>query len=162
MITKINDAIFMVVKYVLTYALLITTALAFIQIVSRYAIGFSYAELDELSLHMFAWLISMGVAFAFRAKAHLGITALTRHLNGRVKLIVETFIIVSMIIFLLTVFASGISFAKLGMLQETPALYLPLGYIYASLPFGAALCIIVFIEDLYLLLSRKQLPGQTS
>ncbi len=162
MIKKINDVLFKAIKYILTFALLITTLLVFLQIVSRYAIGFSYAEIDEIALHLFAWMISMGVAFAFRAKAHLGITALVSRFTGKLKFIAEVSINIILIMFLLTVFFAGISFAQLGMAQSTSAMYLPLGYIYASLPFGAALCILVFIENLYLLMFHKSTTAQTS
>lgn len=161
MIKRVNDAMFMVIKYILTFALLFTTLLVFLQIISRYILGFSYAEIDELALHLFAWLSSMGVAFAFRAKSHLGITALTRLFTGKLKLVTEVLINAILLVFLLIVFIAGVSFAKLGMAQETSAIHLPLGYIYVSLPVGAALCILVFIENLYMLLFHKQSSEQT-
>lgn len=161
MITKINNVLFRLIKYFLAFAILAITCLLFFQIISRYILGFSYAQIDELGRHVFVWSICLGTALAFREKAHLGITALVDKFSGKLKFVTAIFLNLVMILFFLIILLAGIDLVKLGMRQITDALFLPLGYIYTCLPVGALLCITVYIENLYLLLrsnhSSKQL-----
>lgn len=136
---------------VVLYAL---TAVAFLQLAMRYILGFSYAGIDELCRLAFVWVVSIGSALAFRKKAHVGITYLANKLSGQNMLYLEMAVLSILTLFMAVVIVAGITMTKLGITQVSEYLEWSMALFYACIPFGAALSIIAFVEELYFV-SRK-------
>jgi TRAP-type C4-dicarboxylate transport system permease small subunit len=120
----------------------------FLQVVLRYA-GRGIDGLDELPRYLFVWLVMIGAAAAMQRGEHTVLDYFINRLSRRARALV-----------LVTTNAVGIGlFAymiKLSLvlvpnaqLQTSAGLELPLGYVFAAIPVGAALLILPMFRNLY-------------
>lgn len=148
MLIKFNENLFKHLESLSAILLFILTGVAFIQLVLRYSFRISYAGVDELRRLAFVWIASVGSALAFRKKAHMGITYLANKMSNKNKLYLEIFVNIALIVFMSSVLKAGIHMAKMGNNQVSEYLQMSMIFFYLSIPFGAVLSILVFIEDL--------------
>ena len=132
--------------------LAIMAAAVFLQVVLRYIGWTGIGGLDELPRYLFVWLVMLGAAAAM----HRGEHTLLGYFRDRLGRRKRAFAIV-------VVNAAGIAlfvyFIKLSFilvpnahLQTSPSLGLPLSYVYAAVPVGAALIILPMVRVLLLAL----------
>jgi|GEM_PF-1037040 len=152
----IFDKIFDLVEFASAITLALVTVVAFYQIISRYIFQSSYAGIDELTRLAFVWCASLGSALAFRAKAHLGVTALVSKLHGIAHLVSEVLIDSLLVVFMMVVLVAGIQMTKMGNLQFSEYLRMNMAFFYACIPTGAFFSILVFAEDIIKLLASKE------
>ena len=153
---KVFDAIFKALELFCAIVLFVITAVCFYNIIARYIFGSSNAGLDELSRLAFCWSVCLGSALAFRAGAHLGVTALTKNFKGTTKKIYDILLNVVLTAFMGTVLVAGIQMAKMGMMQFSEYLRMSMVYFYASIPVGAVFSILSFIENIYHILTNHE------
>jgi TRAP-type C4-dicarboxylate transport system permease small subunit len=154
MIKRFNETLFKVLENIITVLLYSLTAVAFFQLVIRYFLKFSYAGLDEITRLAFVWVVSIGSALAFREKAHMGITYLANKLAERNRIYLEVLVYVILIGFMAVVVKAGVQMTQMGIRQVSEYLEWPMALFYACIPFGAALSILVFVEDIYVNLCK--------
>ena len=153
---KVFDAIFKALELFCAIVLFVITAVCFYNIIARYIFGSSNAGIDELSRLAFCWSVCLGSALAFRAGAHLGVTALTKNFKGTTKTIYDILLNVVLTVFMGTVLVAGIQMAKMGMMQFSEYLRMSMVYFYASIPVGAVFSILSFIENIYHILTNSE------
>lgn len=153
---KVFDAIFKALELFCAIVLFVITAVCFYNIIARYIFGSSNAGIDELSRLAFCWSVCLGSALAFRAGAHLGVTALTKNFKGTTKKIYDILLNVVLTAFMGTVLVAGIQMAKMGMMQFSEYLRMSMVYFYASIPVGAVFSILSFIENIYHILTNHE------
>ena len=153
---KVFDAIFKALELFCAIVLFVITAVCFYNIIARYIFGSSNAGIDELSRLAFCWSVCLGSALAFRAGAHLGVTALTKNLKGTAKKIYEILLNVILTVFMGAVLVAGLQMAKMGTMQFSEYLRMSMVYFYASIPVGAVFSILTFIENVYHILTRSE------
>jgi len=153
-IAKFNDALFSRIETGISIFLYGLTAIAFIQLAMRYLLKYSSAGIDELTRLAFVWVISIGSALAFRKKAHVGITFLSRKLSGKNKLYLEFFVTLILLVFMVIIVVAGMQMTQLGMRQFSEYLQISMAFFYLCIPAGAALSILVFIEEITALLAK--------
>ncbi|MBK5073561.1 TRAP transporter small permease [Budviciaceae bacterium CWB-B4] len=121
------------------------------QVFSRYCLGTPSVATDEIARFMFMWVGLVGAAYAVSLKRHLAIDLLTQKLTGTRKLVSEVVIILMTLLFAGLVMVYG----GLGLVQKTlstqqlsPALGIPMGYIYFAIPFSGIAIIFYSLVDL--------------
>jgi TRAP-type C4-dicarboxylate transport system permease small subunit len=155
-IAKFNDALFSGIETGIAVLLYGLTGAAFIQLAMRYLLKYSWAGIDELTRLAFVWVVSIGGALAFRKKAHVGITFLSGKLSGRNKLYLELFVTIMLLAFMTLIVVAGIHMAQLGTMQLSEYLQISMAFFYLCIPVGAALSILVFIEEITALLPKMK------
>ncbi len=149
---KALDRLFKVVENIAAVLLYVLTAVAFFQLISRYFFHKSNAGVDELVRLAFVWVVSFGSALAFRAKAHLGITALLNKLSADNRKYANIALDLILVAFFALVISAGIGMARMGAKQYSEYLRMSMAYFYACIPVGAAISILVFMEDIWRLM----------
>jgi TRAP-type transport system small permease protein len=129
--------------------LAVMTAAVFLQVVLRYLGLTGIDGLEEVPRYLFVWLVMVGAAAAMERGEH---TVLDYFLN-RMPPVMRALVLI------LTTSASIILFGWLiklslvlvpnAQLQTSAGLDLPLGYVYAAIPVGAALIILPQLRSLY-------------
>lgn len=155
-IAKFNDALFGGIESGIAVLLYGLTGAAFIQLAMRYLLKYSWAGIDELARLAFVWVVSIGGALAFRKKAHVGITFLSGKLSGRNKLYLELFVTLVLLAFMTIIAVAGIQMAQLGTMQLSEYLQISMAFFYLCIPVGAALSVLVFIEEITVLLPKMK------
>jgi len=112
------------------------------QVVSRFIVRRPSSFSEELAGFLLIWIGLLGAAYAYFTRAHLGIDILTGRLKGAGKRLVE--IISHLAVFLFALFVmvvGGIRLVRLTftLRQISPALHIPIGYVYLVIPLAGVL-----------------------
>ena len=98
--------------------------------------------LDELPRFLFVWLVMIGAAAAMHRGHHTALDFFRDRLGPRGRLLAMLVTNVVGIIFFLSLIKTSLVLVPNAQLQTSASLELPLGYVYAAIPVGAALIIL--------------------
>ncbi|MFC1481824.1 TRAP transporter small permease [Candidatus Neomarinimicrobiota bacterium] len=107
---------------------------------------------EELAGFLLIWIGLLGSSYALYTRAHLGIDILTSKLTGTRKIISETSVWVVVACFALFVLViGGIRLVSLTLTlnQVSPAMGVPMGYVYLVLPTTGLLMIYFSVVNIY-------------
>jgi TRAP-type C4-dicarboxylate transport system permease small subunit len=125
------------------------TGAVFLQVVLRYAFRTGVEGLDEVPRYLFVWLVMIGAAAAMERGERTALLYFRDRLGpaGRAALSVLTTAL-GMLLFL-SMIRSSVVLVPNANLQTSPGLRLPLGYVYAAVPVGAALILLPMARSLW-------------
>ncbi len=114
----------------------------FLQVVLRFLGRTGIDGLDEVPRYLFVWLIMIGAASAMQRDEHTVLDYLLNRFSPRMRALVvalTTGLGIALFLFLIK-----ISFVLVpnAQLQTSAGLGLPLGYVFAAIPVGAALIVL--------------------
>lgn len=121
------------------------------QVFSRYCLGSPSVMTDEIARFMFMWVGLLGAAYAVSLKRHLAIDILTQKLTGTGKLISEVVILVITMLFasLVMIYGGyGLVQKTLSTQQMSPAMGIPMGWVYMAIPFSGLAILFYSLVDL--------------
>ena len=130
------------------------TSIVFIEIIGRYFFNFTMMFSEELARYMFVWIIWLGAARAFTLKRHLLVDFLINKIRRHLRIYIEIFLYVLIMIFLFYTFLNGIKYSNIywdSLFYSTQ--FLKLGWAYGIIPIASLVMILnilrVIIEILY-------------
>lgn len=146
-------------KYIdkfLAIALIVTMTVLVIdvvwQVLARYIVKSPSSFTDELARYLLIWVGLLGSAYAMGKKKHLAIDILPSKLSGKPRIYLDNFISILIIAFASLVLVVGgirLVYITLNLEQTSPALGIPLGYVYLVLPFSGLLIIFYALYDIF-------------
>lgn len=138
-------------EYFLVGSLIFNLVLIFIQVIMRYIFKSSLSWSEELGRYIFLWQIWIGASYAVKKSKHLRIEVLKKHLSpkGQVKLDLVAIIIWAAFSLFLTTKSAELTSILISRGQLSPAMRLPMGYAYASVPVGCGLMTIRLVQEIY-------------
>jgi len=119
------------------------------QVFSRYVLQTPSIYTDEISRFLFIWLALIGGAYTFGKGRHLAIELLSPALSGWRKKLSELLVLVIIAFFAIMVMmkgGGGLVARTLANGQVSPAMQLPMGYIYLAIPIGGAIILFYCIQ----------------
>jgi TRAP-type C4-dicarboxylate transport system permease small subunit len=121
-------------KWSAIVAAVIMTIMIFLQIIFRYVFKAPLSFSEELARYMFVWSVAMGSALALRKRKHIGVEVFVQWLPARFRDRVE--IVCGLLNLLFFGLLVWYGFVMVGetMDQQSPALLLPMGYVYLAIP----------------------------
>ncbi|HIV74023.1 MAG TPA: TRAP transporter small permease [Candidatus Pseudogracilibacillus intestinigallinarum] len=126
--------------------LVIMVAIIFMQIVSRVLIQSSFPWTEELARFLMIWVTFLGAAFSFQHGAHIGISMLTDKLPNKLNSIVQLCIGILCTALFLVLLVKGIELVGKSGNQTSPAMSIPMNYVYLIIPISAVLLIMNVID----------------
>lgn len=139
-VQKINKTL--EVFLVVIFAILVIDVLG--QVFSRYILNTSFAFTEELARFCLIWLSILGAAYLNSKREHLSMDFLYQKFSENNKKKALFIIEILIILFALVVMVIGgfnLVYTTLHLGQLSGTLRIPLGYIYAILPFSGLLII---------------------
>ena len=118
------------------------------QVASRYLLQSPSSYTDELARYLMIWVALLGAAFVTGRRGHLAIDILPSRLPPARRRYLDHLIDSLIALFGLLVMVSGGSrlvYLTLTLQQISPALQIPLGYIYLVIPFSGVLIMVYSI-----------------
>jgi TRAP-type C4-dicarboxylate transport system permease small subunit len=124
-------------------ALALSAALASMsaQIVARYVVGSSLFWSEEVARYSLIWSVMIGSAVAYRKGMHAGVTILVESLPRPLSMLVYGIAHAVVLCFSLLLTWQGVmlTLRNFERNQLTPALQIPIAWIYLAIPVGALL-----------------------
>ena len=158
-ISRINDALGFVEMAVLATAVLIMFVVICCQVLFRYVLHQPSPWTEELARYLFIWISMVGAAYGVNTQAHFGFDLLVKKMSPRMQRVGHYFIqlCMSLLVFVLLVY--GLRMVQVVSFQVTPALQLPMRYVYYSLPVSGALMAFHLIHH-FLISCRPHRPSE--
>ncbi|HEX2215093.1 MAG TPA: TRAP transporter small permease [Xanthobacteraceae bacterium] len=120
----------------------------FLQVVLRFAGLTGIDGLEEVPRYLFVWLVMIGAAAAMYRGEHTALDYFINKLGRRARAVVVAFTsAVGIGLFLYLIHLSFVLVPN-AQLQTSPGLNLPLGYVFAAVPVGAALIVLPMLRTL--------------
>lgn len=117
--------------------LFVMSAIAFINVLSRYLFHFSFAATEELTINLFVWLTVIGSGIAFERGGQLGMVTLYNVLPGKMQRVV-TFVnaLLSAVLFILVdIYMIQAIYEEITLFKATSAaLAVPVWIYYVGVP----------------------------
>lgn len=129
------------------------------QVFSRYLLNEASSFTEELARYILIWIGTLGAAYAAGSKLHLAITLLPSNLsieNQRKLQVILNFLV---IVFATTVFCIGgarLVYITNILGQKSPALGVPLFYVYAIIPVSGLLIITYKMSEIVEILTERK------
>lgn len=128
----------------------VMTLLIFVQVVMRYVFSSSLSWSEELARYLFIWLIYLGISYGCKIMKHIKIDAALLLFPKKAKPYVM--IIGDIIFFAFAIYITVTGFQLCGMqiklTKTSPAMQLPLQYVYAAPMVGMALSAIREVQTI--------------
>lgn len=131
-IRKINDTLVIIV-------LALLSAFVIIQVFCRYFLSSPLTWSEELARYLQIWMVMLGSAVMMRKGGHLAIDLVTASLPPKVKKVTDFIVYIATIMFFGIVLYYGVFLTMNAVRQTSPAMNMPMSFVYASLPVGSAL-----------------------
>lgn len=121
------------------------------QVFTRFIVGTPSSFTDELARYLMIWLGILGAAYVSGRNMHVAIDVLpqrsTTKTQKKLKLIVYVLIIL-FAVFAMVIGGSRLVYITYVLDQQSPALQLPLAFVYFAIPLSGLLIIYYKISDI--------------
>jgi C4-dicarboxylate transporter, DctQ subunit len=136
--------------------LLSVTFVLFINVVLRYIFKSGLVWAEEYARYAIIWIVMAGSGAAVRENMHMRITAIIDVTKGKtLHFILNMFVLVVSIAFSMFLMYAGLrlTMSMIANNQVSPAMEIPLWWIYVSIPIGGTLMTIRYIQSFFIQLT---------
>ncbi len=131
-------------------------AIIFIQVISRYFFSYTASYSEELSRYLFVWVTFLSLPIVSRQGGHMVVGLLLEKFTGkRLRRLRITGDLCGMA-FLLIMIWQGVRMIMLAKWQVSPAMELPMSYVYVAIPLGCAAMLMIVLDDFIDLLAGRE------
>jgi len=112
------------------------------QVFTRFVLRDAASWTEELARYLLVWLSLLGAAYAVGSRLHLAVDLLPGRLRGRARRRLERVInggVLLVAVAILGIGGSRLVWVTLVLGQDSPALGIPLGWVYLALPLSGIL-----------------------
>lgn len=122
--------------------LAVISGLGLWQVVARFVLSQPSTWTEEVMRRLLIWMVMLGTVVAFRRGALVSVDLMLRSSRGAFRRAVQGFITLSSLAFLGVLLWFGVDLVVRVRFQTFASMELSMGWAYAALPVGAALCIV--------------------
>ncbi|MBF4695789.1 TRAP transporter small permease [Fusibacter ferrireducens] len=152
-------------EYLLVILLAIISTVMMGQIIMRYVFHASLSWPEELTRYCFIWSVFVGTSYSIKKRNMLRIDAITTFFPEKVKEYLEIIIELVVFIFFGFLLINSVEVVEKLMIsgQRSPAMELPMVYVYSATVFGFGLSIVRSVQNLFKLtkaLKHKKIQAE--
>ena len=158
---KISDTIDSVIDKIGSFMVLVTIVCTSINIFSRWIIGRSLGQLDEISLIAFVWTVYVGVGLLYNRNEHISMDFVINKLPYTARVIVTIIDLLIELVLSVVVSYLAIKLMSRSFIRTTNVTHVPYAYLQAAVAIGFILLSLSLISRgirIIRALSKKQDP----
>lgn len=122
-------------------ALAAMSAIVFVNVMLRYLTSESIVWAEEVARYLMIWMTLLGIGPLLRIGGHVAIDNLQDAVPPALARLVRLLVVGVILAFCVFLVWIGWRFAERTMVQTTPVLEIPFGFIAAAIPVGGALAV---------------------
>ncbi len=126
-------------------------SLAFLQVFCRFVLNDSLTWSEEMCRYLFVWMVFLGTGVGLLHRRHITIDIVPNMIPKAGRKYYNAAIDILILAFTVYLMRYGYIFAMRGMRQGSPAMQLPLGYIYLGIVLGGA---VMFVNTIRVMLAE--------
>lgn len=143
------------IKWFLAILMMFIAVLTFYQVFMRYIFNNAPSWSEEIVRFMFIWSTFIAAAVGIKEHIHIGIDVFVKLLPEKLQKIVQTGVYFSIIFFSVYMIKYGWAVTLMTRRQSSPALGIPMSWIYISVPIMGLLLILYCTFETFLLWRRR-------
>jgi TRAP-type transport system small permease protein len=130
---RISEALNVFIKTITGIMLIVMTIVVTMQIIFRiFFNALSFTE--EISRYLLVWSSLFAASVAYKQGAHIAVTFLVEQFKGKLRGMMAIIINLLSIIFFMIAIFYGFQLINMQVFQTSPALLIPMRYIYLCIP----------------------------
>lgn len=122
-------------------ALAAMSLIVFVNVALRYLTAESIVWAEEVARYLMIWLTFLGIGPVLRIGGHVAIDNLQDAVPPALARLLRLLIVAVILGFCVLLIWVGMGYARRTIVQTTPVLEIPFGYVAAAIPIGGALAI---------------------
>ena len=151
MLAKIKKALDRFLEFLVALVMGILVLDVAWQVFTRFVLKDPSSWTEELATFLMIWVGLLGACVALNRNAHLGVDYFVDKLPPRKKIYTQIFVFTAVALFSLLVLGmGGIRLVTVTLMREqvSPALHIPMGYVYLALPLSGFFLVLYSLEFL--------------
>lgn len=138
-------------EYFLMSTLTVTVALIFLQVIMRYVFKNSLSWSEELARYIFLWQAWVSTSYAVKKSKHIRVEIINKYFSKEGRKALELFVLATWAAFsfFFSYKSYNLTISIFKLKQLSPAIGIPMGYVYASVPVGCLLMGIRLLQEIY-------------
>ncbi|KUO49185.1 MAG: hypothetical protein APF76_07115 [Desulfitibacter sp. BRH_c19] len=138
-------------EHIIALLLLLMVIVIFLATGSRYLGIGSMTWGEEFARYAMVWMTYLGLGVAAKKKAHFSVTAFISFFPKNFQKIIRVYqlLVVTAFSVIIVILSSKIVYLQFGMSQTSPAMYLPMWFIYSAIPLGSLLLMFRFAQSVF-------------
>lgn len=152
---KVITVLYKIIKVILCVVLLTMVGVLMAHIIFRYVLNNSLTWSEELLKILLVWFGMMSVAILAVRREHVSIVIFKEHMPKKMSAALTKLTQIITVVICLIVIYVGIQYVLAAGHRPTPALRLPYGYAYASIPVSFVFVTIFELRNLIVDLTGK-------
>ena len=116
--------------------------LVFGQVITRYVFGWTPHFGEELARYLFVWVVFLSLPLVARYGGHMCIETLTSRVKGATLKTLNILADIFSIAFLSIMVWNGVRMVMLADFQTSPAMMIPMSWVYVVIPFGCGVMLL--------------------
>lgn len=133
----------------LVVATLVMVTSILLQVFFRYVMNSPLYWSEEIARYAFVWLVFIGAAIASKRGTHIGVDYFVMHLPELPKKFLAIFVNLLVLAFIAYVIYMSMGVIKSNMTQLSPAIRIPMGYVFMAIPIGFSISFVYVTISLY-------------
>lgn len=134
------------VEFVMVVLTVMMVVLVSYQVFERYVLHYTPPWSEELSVYLMIWFGIIGIAAGVRRDSHMALHFFADLMPKTVQRVLEFVKYALVLGYTSVLLIEGLKMVELTMSQRSPAMGMPVGFVYLALPVSAAIMIIFTIE----------------
>ncbi|GHV53892.1 TRAP transporter small permease protein [Deltaproteobacteria bacterium] len=136
-LNALSDRLDKVMRLIGVIFLMIIVMSSFLQVFTRYVLNSSLFWTEECARFAFIWATMFGAAVGVKSKSHAAVDFLVSRLRGKARNINLLSVDIMILIMGVLLIYAGCEMLTLVHKQLSPALRIPMSYVYGGIPVGA-------------------------
>ena len=143
------------IKYFLVVLVAVLSVLGIYQVIGR-ALGHAPAWTEESIRFLFVWASCVGAAVGIKEHIHIGIDVLVKLLPNIGQKIMAIIVQIALCVFDVFLIRAGAILVQKTMNQPSPAMRLPMGYVYLAVPVLGGLGLFYSLREIVRIIREKK------
>ncbi|MCR4425244.1 MAG: TRAP transporter small permease [Firmicutes bacterium] len=119
----------------------------FLQVVFRYALAQPLSWAEELARFLFVWISMLSAAGGLGGSMRQGVDLVTRRLPVKARAVIGILVRLGTVLFCSVLVMWGIELVKIVHYQTSPAMGVPMSWVYSAVPVAAGLMVFMLVTD---------------
>lgn len=149
MVAKSVSVLAKAAELVMLFLMVSMVCLVTYQVFERYVLHYTPPWSEELAVYLMIWFGIIGIAVGVRLDSHMALHYFADKMPAPVQKFIAYLKYILILIYVGVLTYQGIQMVALTMTQKSPAMGLPIGLVYSSLPVATILIGIFILEKLF-------------
>lgn len=155
-LSLLSAKIYLLSKYSLFITMIIIVIVISLNVICRFFFNFSLPWAEEICRYCLVWGTFLGACCGYKTHELIGMTLLIRNLPQMIRWKIGLLVEISIAILLVLALSFGCIYVKNSVNQLSPALQIPMAYIFISIPISSLFMLIFNIENIFTYFREKE------